>query len=630
MLLLPTSFPPGSSFINIRILELKPSHRSDNSHRVFKFMDKEKCGDVRAQCSWMEVHQFIGDLITSGNALEDQPDVLNAAWGVAAAAAAAGVGGGGGGVEARFKGASLEPLQQQRPVRDKSEAEPGRRIQAGTAPRKGQARDKRPDVHNVCTCPGCPSATSPPSLETLRPRRSVAAPPPPAALCHPKDHRRAASMSLDVGLPETPEPSSTTSELQSPDQEETPPTRASSGSFSHLPMFPCLCCHRSLQTCSQILSNQEGADSLFPHAHHPFHRHHCPMTSCLPRPHPPQFSGPFPCLPCQGSLPTCSQVCHHQHRQTHAQPQVERGRAATAILSPHPCMHCSASFARPSQLLQHQRTEHAQKPLGFLCTECGRAFNSHSNLRIHLNVHTGARPYTCSDCGKSFSQSGALKIHRRIHTGERPYSCGFCGRGFPHLAGVRAHQRTHTGEKPYCCSQCGKCFTQSGALKIHMRIHTGERPFTCSFCEKSFSNRSGIRFHYRTVHGLAPEHAGDPYRGSAGRSCPPGRPRSFPPTNSVMNTSESSDSRSHTAPKCTQSPLAGQAANESKSHLEGTNSGGNRGTLVYTCEDCGLRFKDAPSRNRHQALMHYSDGEEEEEEGEELNTHKRVHDNSGE
>ncbi|XP_034409090.1 zinc finger protein 79 [Cyclopterus lumpus] len=611
-------------------------------------MDKER-SDVRAQCSWMEVHQFIGDLITSGNALQDQPDVLNAAWGVA-----------GGGVEAlRFKGASFEPLQQLRAGRDKSEAEPGRQLQPGPSQRKGEARDKRGDVHNACACPGCPSAISQPSFETLKPRHSLPAPPYSAALCHPKDLSSTASMSLNMCLPDTAEPSSTTSELETRASSRTqredgdrgpadqmPPSRASSGPFSHLSMFPCLCCHRSLQTCTQILSNQEGADSLFSHnhGHHPFHHHHCPIASCLPCPqlgrsHAPQFSGPFPCLPCQGSFPTCTQVCHHQHRQTHTQQQVERGRAASAMLSLHPCMHCSATFSRPSQLLQHQRSEHAQKPPGFLCTECGRAFNSHSNLRIHLNVHTGARPYTCSDCGKSFSQSGALKIHRRIHTGERPYSCGFCGRGFPHLAGVRAHQRTHTGEKPYCCSQCGKCFTQSGALKIHMRIHTGERPFICSFCEKSFSNRSGIRFHYRTVHGLAPEHAReagaeDAHRGAAGRSCPPGRPRTFPLPNVGLITPHSSGSDSHTAPKSGEPP-ASTAARESKPQSEGANPGGNREGLLYACEDCGLRFKDAPSRNRHQTLMHYSSegrdgGEGEDGQRKELSTNKSAHDNSGE
>lgn len=451
---------------------------------------------------------------------------------------------------------------------------------------------------------------------------------------------------MSMCLPDTSEPSSTTSDLetressrpqredadrgtQSPDQTAT--SRASSSSLSQLSVFPCLCCHRSLQTCTQILSHQD--------AHHHFHHHHCPITSCLPCPqlarsHAPQLSGPFPCLSCQRSFPTCAQVCHHQHRQTHTQQQEERGRAATTMLSLHPCMHCSASFSRPSQLLQHQRSEHAHKPSGFLCTECGRAFNSHSNLRIHLNVHTGARPYSCSDCGKSFSQSGALKIHRRIHTGERPYSCRFCGRGFPHLAGVRAHQRTHTGEKPYCCSQCGKCFTQSGALKIHMRIHTGERPFICSFCGKGFSNRSGIRFHYRTVHGLAPEHAGetgagDAYRGTAGRSYSPGRPRTFPPASIGLNTPNSPDSNSHR--ECPVSATAGPG-NESRSQSDGANQGSNREGLLYACEDCGLRFKDAPSRNRHQTLMHYSSEGREEEEGqrEELSTNKSVSSNSGE
>ncbi|XP_029307278.1 zinc finger protein 2 homolog [Cottoperca gobio] len=602
-------------------------------------MDKDKCSDIRAQCSWMEMHQFIGDLFTSGNAVKDQPDVLNAAWGVAAA----------GGVEAlRFKAASLEPVQQPRPARDRSEAEPGRQIQPGASQKKAEAvRDRREDVHNACTCPGCPYSTSP-SFDTLKPRQSLYTHPRSDAVCHPKDLSSTAPMSLSMCLPDTSDPSSTTSELESrassrPQRgdadtrsaDQTPPSRASSGSLSHLSMFPCLCCHR-LQTCTQILSHHEGTDSPFSHTHHPFHHHHCPITSCLTCPqlacsHAPQLSGPFPCLPCQRSFPTCT----HQHRQTHTQQQEERGRASMTMLPLHPCMHCSASFSRPSQLLQHQRSEHTHKPPGFLCTECGRAFNSHSNLRIHLNVHTGARPYSCSDCGKSFSQSGALKIHRRIHTGERPYSCGFCDRGFPHLAGVRAHQRTHTGEKPYCCSQCGKCFTQSGALKIHMRIHTGERPFICSFCGKGFSNRSGIRFHYRTVHGLAPEHGGEAgareaYRGPAGRSYPPGRPRTFPAASVGLNTSKSPDGNSYTNARECPVSTAAQTGNERTSQSEGANPGGSREGLLYACEDCGLRFKDAPSRNRHQTLMHYSSEgrqeEEEEEQRKELKTNEKVRD----
>ncbi|XP_042279384.1 zinc finger protein 696 [Thunnus maccoyii] len=573
-------------------------------------MDKDKCSDIHA-CSWMEMHQFIGDIITSGSTSKDQPDVVNPAWGVAGTEAVG------------FKGASHEPFQLARPARDKTEAEPGRQVQPGAAQRKGEARDGREDVHHACTCPGCPYSSSSPSFETLQPRQPPSSSPRSDAVRHPKDLSSAAPLNLNMNN----EPSSTTTaeldtrpsspRTQNPDRNsETPPSRVSSGSLNHLTMFPCLCCRRGLQPCTQILSHQEGTDSPFSHthAHHHFHHHHCPISSCLPCP---QLSAPFPCLSCQHSFPACTQE--------------ERGRTVTTLLSLHPCMHCSASFSRPSQLLQHQRTEHAHKPSGFLCTECGRAFNSHSNLRIHLNVHTGARPYTCSECGKSFSQSGALKIHRRIHTGERPYSCGFCGRGFPHLAGVRAHQRTHTGEKPYRCSQCGKCFTQSGALKIHTRIHTGERPFICSVCGKGFANRSGIRFHYRTVHGLAPEHAGEAggaYRGSAGRGCPPGRPRTFPPASTGLNTPNSSDSNSHTALTSREPPLSTAllGGDESKSQSEGANPGGNREGLLYACEDCGLRFKDAPSRNRHQTLVHYSSEGRQEEGGQ----RKELSTNSGE
>lgn len=92
----------------------------------------------QGQCSWMEMHQFIGDLLTSGNTSKDQPDVLNAAWGMAAAAA-----GGGGGEALGFKSASLGLLEQRRPAQDKSEAEPGQQIQLGALQRKGEDRDRR-------------------------------------------------------------------------------------------------------------------------------------------------------------------------------------------------------------------------------------------------------------------------------------------------------------------------------------------------------------------------------------------------------------------------------------------------------------------------------------------------------
>lgn len=80
------------------------------------------------------MHQYIGDLLTSGNASKDQPDVLSAVWGVPAGDDVLG-----------FKGATLELLQPPlRPViRDKPEAEPLRRNQSGGLQRKEETRDRR-------------------------------------------------------------------------------------------------------------------------------------------------------------------------------------------------------------------------------------------------------------------------------------------------------------------------------------------------------------------------------------------------------------------------------------------------------------------------------------------------------
>lgn len=123
------------------------------------------------------------------------------------------------------------------------------------------------------------------------------------------------------------------------------------------------------------------------------------------------------------------------------------------------------------QAAAHNRTG---APWVSIKTQLQSANSHHTNPLPHPDSlpHTGPRHLLrCGQCGKCFPHPSNLKAHLQTHTGERPFCCSLCGRSFTKLSNLKAHRRVHTGERPYCCLACGKRFTQKCNLKRHQRIH---------------------------------------------------------------------------------------------------------------------------------------------------------------
>merc|ERR1712158_211809 len=113
-----------------------------------------------------------------------------------------------------------------------------------------------------------------------------------------------------------------------------------------------------------------------------------------------------------------------------------------------------ADFARIKP--KKERYEEVSRTIACPHKGCTKMFRDNSAMRKHLHTH-GPRVHVCAECGKAFVESSGkrfsldfnLRTHVRIHTGDRPYVCPFegCNKKFAQSTNLKSHILTHAKQK---------------------------------------------------------------------------------------------------------------------------------------------------------------------------------------
>ncbi|XP_011693666.1 PREDICTED: zinc finger protein 845-like isoform X1 [Wasmannia auropunctata] len=250
--------------------------------------------------------------------------------------------------------------------------------------------------------------------------------------------------------------------------------------------------HEALHAGAVEETNKGSGSSKLPKYKCPTCAKAFPKTSL--RNHIRQHTGekPFPCMRCSISFARRSLLIIHQRLCSTSSKSLDKTGRRRSFICSHCKEGFYTKHALRQHMLRHAGKKYKCGLPG--CPTILRTateLKTHRRL-VHDNIE---KQYSCPDCSYAAKTKTQLRRHRIRHEDSanaekvQIHSCTYKGCNFKTKLGsnLRRHVRLHTGAKPYKCRHCPYASNTLENLRKHIlstNLHPGKTIYECDFCKK--------------------------------------------------------------------------------------------------------------------------------------------------